>query len=61
MFGRRFGFGKVYSAEYSDSAKITIRYTPSRDQLNIFRKVEKITKSFIKVNADLKYLNFYKD
>ena len=24
-----FGFGKVYSAEYSDSAKITIRHTPS--------------------------------
>ena len=29
----------------------------SRDQLNIFRKVEKITKSFIKVNADLKFSN----
>ena len=27
MFGRIFGFGKVYSAEYSDSAKITIRHT----------------------------------
>ena len=27
----------------------------SRDQLNIFRKVEKITNSSIKVNADLKY------
>ena len=52
----------MYSAEYSDSAKITSRHTPSRDQLNIFRKVEKITKSFIKVSiADLKYLNFYKD
>ena len=28
MFGGIFGFGKVYSSEYSDSAKITIRHTP---------------------------------
>ena len=33
----------------------------SRDQINIFRKVEKITKSFIKVNADLKYLIYILD
>ena len=51
-------FNKIpYKAVIVLFSKIIIKRL-SRDQLNIFRKVEKITKSFIKVNADLKYLNF---
>ena len=49
-------FNKIpYKAVIVLFSKIIIKRL-SRDQLNIFRKVEKITKSFIKVNADLKYL-----
>ena len=36
MFGRIFGFGKVYSAEYLDSAKITIRHTPTTYLNNLY-------------------------
>ena len=49
-------FNKIpYKAVIVLFSKIIIKRL-SRDQINIFRKVEKITKSFIKVNADLKYL-----
>ena len=51
-------FNKIpYKAVIVLFSKIIIKRL-SRDQINIFRKVKKITKSYIKVNADLKYLNF---
>ena len=50
-------FNKIpYKAVIVLFSKIIIKRL-SRDQINIFRKVETITKSYIKLNADLKYLN----
>ena len=50
-------FNKIpYKAVIVLISKIIIKRL-SRDQINILRKVKKITKSFIKVNADLKYIN----
>ena len=50
-------FNKIpYKAVIVLFSKIIIKRL-SRGQINIFLKVEKITKSFIKVNADLKYEN----
>ena len=50
-------FNVVHKAVIVLFSKIILKRS-SRDQINIFWKVEKITKSFIKVNVDLKYLNF---
>ena len=46
VFGRIFRFGKVYSAEYSDSAKITIRHTPKENNMVLNQKIVQKVRNF---------------
>ena len=67
MFGRIFGFGKVYSAEYSDSAKITIRHTPTENRIFfqknseawILIKFQWVIYLWILLNELYKLMNFF--